>query len=310
MGKGRPPPAARSCGRRPSGLGRLPPPPPREPPPPERALRGVAGPADEPLARAPERDGGGRRGVRREPASSSKNDTSSGGCPPVRPDRRRAHVRVRTKDGAAARRTPARMETPTAPTVARPGDAPVRVLDRYTLLSRLGAGGFGTVWLARDARLDRDVAVKQVERDRVVEGRGRRGAPAPARLHHPAIVALYEAEDDERGTWLVSELVRGASLGELLEDGALSDRDVGGIGLALLDALGHAHARGVIHRDVKPANVLVPDATRPGDAPAKLTDFGVAHLADGDLLTKTGDVVGTLAYMAPEQAEGGRRVTP
>src|SRR3954452_19257349 len=89
-----------------------------------------------------------------------------------------------------------------------------------------------------------------------------------------------------------------------MEEGALSDRDVLRVGLALCDALAHAHGRGVVHRDVKPGNVMVPDRPHDGAGVAKLTDFGVARIAGEDVLTRTGDVVGTLAYMAPEQAEG------
>src|SRR5918912_858825 len=89
-----------------------------------------------------------------------------------------------------------------------------------------------------------------------------------------------------------------------MDDGALSDRDVLAIGIALCDALAHAHGRGVVHRDVKPGNVMVPDEPHDGAGVAKLTDFGVARISGDDVLTRTGDVVGTLAYMAPEQAEG------
>ena len=126
---------------------------------------------------------------------------------------------------------------------------------------------------------------------------------AAARLGHPAIVALYEAGRDEDGWVLVSELVRGRTLAQLEHDGALSDRDVLRIGATLCDALAHAHARGVVHRDVKPSNVICPEVSDDGAA-AKLTDFGIARLADDDSVTRTGDVVGTLAYMAPEQARG------
>jgi eukaryotic-like serine/threonine-protein kinase len=178
------------------------------------------------------------------------------------------------------------------------------VLERYRLHRRLGAGAFGTVWMARDERLDRDVAVKILARERIVGGRFEREARAAARLAHPGIVTLYEAAVDDEGAYLVSELVVGATLDTLLLAGRLSDRDVVAIGIALCDALVHAHAQGVVHRDVKPSNVLVPDA--PASAPqlAKLTDFGVARVIGGDTLTITGDVLGTLAYMAPEQAEG------
>jgi hypothetical protein len=182
-------------------------------------------------------------------------------------------------------------------------EAPL-VLDRYRLHRRLGAGAFGTVWMARDERLERDVAVKLLARERIVGGRFEREARAAARLAHPGIVTLYEAAVDDEGAYLVSELVRGATLDTLLEAGRLSDRDIVGIAIVLCDALEHAHAQGVVHRDVKPSNVLVPDAPASSSQLAKLTDFGVARVIDSDALTATGDVLGTLAYMAPEQAEG------
>jgi hypothetical protein len=182
------------------------------------------------------------------------------------------------------------------------------LLGRYRLEHRLGAGGFGVVWLAHDERLQRDVAVKVIPREHS-DTRAEREAQAAARLNHPGVVALYELDHDEHSTYLVSELVRGRTFAELAQAGALSDSDVARIGVALCDALAHAHERGVIHRDVKPANVMVLAEPAAGAGFAKLADFGVAHLASGDLLTRTGDVVGTLAYMAPEQAEG-LRVTP
>ncbi len=190
---------------------------------------------------------------------------------------------------------------------------PPVVMGRYRLGKRLGSGAFGTVWSARDERLDRDVAVKLLPRERVIHARFEREARAAARLQHPAIVTLYEAAVDDEGAYLVSELVRGRTLDSLLELGRLSDRDVIAVGIALCDALGHAHSQGVIHRDVKPSNVLVPNRSAGGAAggiqSAKLTDFGVAQVLGADTLTRTGDVVGTLAYMAPEQADG-REVGP
>ena len=189
--------------------------------------------------------------------------------------------------------------------IAPPEGSGGLVLDRYRLLRRLGAGGFGVVWLAHDERLDRVVAVKRIAvHDAAAGTRAQREAKAAARLAHPGIVALYESGRDEGAVYLVSELVRGRTLGELMEEGALSDRDVLRVGVALCDALTHAHGRGVVHRDVKPGNVMVPDRPHDGAGVAKLTDFGVARIAGEDVLTRTGDVVGTLAYMAPEQAEG------
>ncbi len=196
------------------------------------------------------------------------------------------------------------------------------VLERYLLLERLGAGGFGVVWRAHDELLDREVAVKVIplpageDRERAT-----REALATARLAHPAIVALYEACAEQDTFYLISELVHGDTLAQLIAAEALSDDEVLEIGIALVDALLHAHGRGVIHRDIKPQNVLVSVAADPGPTPewptfqapalgsaapiAKLTDFGGALLAGEESLTRTGDVFGTLAYMAPEQIDGG-----
>ena len=180
------------------------------------------------------------------------------------------------------------------------------ILGRYRMERRLGAGGFGVVWLAWDEKLEREVAVKVIPRARGEGERVEREARAAARLNHPGIVAIYELASDDEDVYLVSELVRGRTLAELTRAGAISDRDVARIGIALCEALEHAHARGVIHRDVKPGNVMVLAEPAAGAGFAKLADFGVAHVASGDPLTRTGDIVGTLAYMAPEQAEGAR----
>ncbi|HEY2655782.1 MAG TPA: serine/threonine-protein kinase [Solirubrobacteraceae bacterium] len=178
------------------------------------------------------------------------------------------------------------------------------ILGRYRLRKQLGSGGFGSVFSARDERLERDVAIKLLPRERVIYARFEREARAAARLQHPAIVTLYEAAVDDEGAYLVSELVRGKPLDRLLRDGKLSDREILEVVISLCDALEHAHARGVIHRDVKPSNVLVPSRRASSQHPAKLADFGVAHVLGSETLTRTGEVVGTLAYMAPEQADG------
>ena len=155
------------------------------------------------------------------------------------------------------------------------------------------------------------MAVKVVPKggDEIEDARIQREALAAARLNHPGIVSLYELGSDDHDVYLVSELVEGATLDALAREGAVSDRDLARIGRALCEALEHAHARGVIHRDMKPRNVMVLAEPAAGAGFAKLTDFGIAQLERGDVLTATGDVVGTLAYMAPEQAEGAR-VTP
>jgi len=187
------------------------------------------------------------------------------------------------------------------------------VLGRYRLLECLGAGGFGVVWRAHDELLQREVAVKRIPLAAGEDGeRASREALASARLAHPAIVALYEACAVQDAFYLISELVEGQTLAQLIAAGALCDEEVLEVGVALACALSHAHARGVIHRDIKPQNVLVPEqpdervSTQEGLlGAAKLTDFGGASLTGEDALTHTGDVLGTLAYMAPEQSEGG-----
>ncbi len=203
-----------------------------------------------------------------------------------------------------ARKTTATLREPAARPAGAPAETSRLVLGRYHLQRRLGSGAFGAVWSARDQQLDRDVAVKIVPNDRVLKGRFEREAQAAARLSHPAIVTLFEAATDEHDAYLVSELVLGGTLEQLLQAGRLSDRDILQVALCLSDALAHAHAHGIIHRDVKPSNVLIPERPSSDVYPAKLTDFGVARVLGGDSLTRTGEVIGTAAYMAPEQAEG------
>jgi eukaryotic-like serine/threonine-protein kinase len=187
---------------------------------------------------------------------------------------------------------------------------------RYRTIERLGAGGFGVVWRAYDELLHREVALKRIplppdptapngsDSELPAGERASREALASARLSHPAIVALYEAYVDDDAFYLVSELVHGDTLARLVAEDALSDEELLEIGVALAHALAHAHARGVIHRDVKPQNVLVPHDPGAHETPAKLTDFGGASLVGEDALTRTGETLGTLAYMAPEQSEG------
>ena len=174
-------------------------------------------------------------------------------------------------------------------------------MNRFRLLERIGSGGMGTVYRAFDERLQRHVAVKEIQlagAERVM-----REAQAAARLNHPAIVTLYELGERDGRALLVSELVDGCTLDELCEDGAISDRDVAMFGADVCEALAHAHSRGVVHRDVKPQNVIVADLEGPS-ARAKLMDFGIASVAGSPTLTAPGAVLGTLSYMAPEQAEG------
>jgi eukaryotic-like serine/threonine-protein kinase len=217
-----------------------------------------------------------------------------------------------------ARRDPAPGDLETRPSVPAPParfarlatepEGEALVLGRYRLLERLGAGGFGVVWRAHDELLHREVAVKRISLgaggDPIDGERASREALAGARLAHPAIVVLHEACAAEDAFYLISELIHGDTLAELIAADALTDEELLEIGLALAEALAHAHARGVIHRDVKPQNVLVPHEPVERGGVAKLADFGGARLTGEDALTRTGDVLGTLAYMAPEQSEG------
>jgi eukaryotic-like serine/threonine-protein kinase len=175
------------------------------------------------------------------------------------------------------------------------------VLNRFLIERRIGSGGFGVVYEAWDGRLERTVAVKAIESRGEAGKRVLREAQAAARLNHPGIVTLYEMGEEDGNALLVTELVEGSTLAQLSREGGLSDREIAEVGADLCEALDHAHTRGVVHRDIKPQNVLVAPE---GEFRAKLMDFGVARLADGAALTAPGDVVGTLAYMSPEQAEG------
>ncbi|MFF4366855.1 serine/threonine-protein kinase [Streptomyces sp. NPDC001594] len=191
-----------------------------------------------------------------------------------------------------------------------------RLVDgRFELIAPLGAGGMGTVWRARDIALHREVALKEVRppdpaseaanpglSDQMRE-RAVREARALARLAHPGVVTIHHIVEPAPGTdghpWIVMELVKGGSLHDRLADGPLPVADVLRLGLDVLSALRAAHAEGVLHRDVKPANVLL----RP-DGAAVLTDFGIAALGGATALTSTGVLIGSPEYIAPERARG------
>jgi eukaryotic-like serine/threonine-protein kinase len=174
------------------------------------------------------------------------------------------------------------------------------VLGRFLIEERIGSGGFGTVYRAWDERLQRPVAVKVIDREHGAP-RVTREAQAVARLAHRNIATLYELATDGERAFLVSELIEGETLRVLGRRGELSDRLVAKVGADSAAALTHAHRAGVVHRDVKPENILVA-----GGGEAKLVDFGIARIAGERTLTATGAVLGTLAYMAPEQADGLR----
>ncbi|SFB84111.1 serine/threonine-protein kinase [Streptomyces aidingensis] len=187
---------------------------------------------------------------------------------------------------------------------------PVRLLGgRYRLIARLGHGGMGTVWRAYDEVVEREVAVKEprlpeqvAEREREnLTQRMRRKARAAARIDHPSVVTVHDVVLEQGRPWLVMELVRGESLAEVLDSGTLEGREAARIGLAVLDALAAAHEAGVLHRDVKPANVLLGRNDR-----VVLTDFGIARVEGEQGLTETGSFVGSPEYIAPERVLGRR----
>jgi serine/threonine-protein kinase len=183
--------------------------------------------------------------------------------------------------------------------------SPGRVLGgRYRLVQPIARGGMATVWLADDPVLSRRVAVKilkdDLAADEATRARFRHEAIAAARLSHPCIVSTYDTGDDDGTAYIVMELVEGPTLRKLIqESGGLPVRDVVKLGTQVADALDAAHRAGLVHRDVKPANVLVPPR-----GPVKVTDFGIAKAAGTDDLTKTGTVMGTARYLAPEQVSG------
>lgn len=187
-----------------------------------------------------------------------------------------------------------------------------RVVDSYQLVSRLGAGGMGEVYLAHDAKLDRPVALKflspdiAVDRDRL--RRFRQEARAASSLNHPHIVVVHDFGEVEDRPYLVTEFIEGETLRHRLRQGPLATRDVVDVGVQIASALAAAHARGIVHRDIKPENIML----RP-DGYAKVLDFGLAKLAaaagSGDPAhresrTQPGMVIGTPQYMSPEQLRG------
>jgi eukaryotic-like serine/threonine-protein kinase len=181
---------------------------------------------------------------------------------------------------------------------------------RYRLDRSIGRGGMGTVWQGRDEVLGREVAVKEVRfppglsaaEQQDLRQRTLREARATARLSHPNVVTTYDVVEEDDRPWIVMELINARSLSQVLrDDGPLPPHRVAEIGLAMLGALEVSHKQGIVHRDVKPGNVLVTE-----DGRAVLTDFGIATMAGDPSLTSTGVVLGSPAYMSPERARGQR----
>src|SRR6266508_1712829 len=184
------------------------------------------------------------------------------------------------------------------------------VADRYLLEHTIGRGGIGTVWLAHDRLLDREVAVKEVsfpetlfqhQRDDL-RASALREARVAARLNHPGAITIYDVLEEQGHAFIVMELITAPTLAELVaRGGPLPPERVARIGLRIASALEAAHRAGIVHRDVKPANVMVGE-----DGSVWLGDFGIAQLQGDPKLTASGIIVGSPWYMAPEQASGGQ----
>ncbi|MFF0144851.1 serine/threonine protein kinase [Amycolatopsis sulphurea] len=181
------------------------------------------------------------------------------------------------------------------------------VAGRYLLLSELGRGGMGVVWRAQDQVIGRPVAIKELRLSPEPGGDGAaiservlREVRAGGRLNDPAVVTVFDVVNDGGATWIVMELVEAPTLADLVRQyGPMPAQQVAVIGEQVLSALQAAHAAGIVHRDVKPANIMVAH-----DGRVKLTDFGIAHAIDDPRLTTTGTLVGSPAFMAPERVEG------
>ncbi|MBS2540217.1 serine/threonine protein kinase, partial [Catenulispora sp. NF23] len=182
------------------------------------------------------------------------------------------------------------------------------VAGRYRLVSLIGGGAMGVVWRARDEVLGRDVAVKELRPDHGMSGaqvrtshqRARREGRIAARLQHPNAVVIYDVAEHDGRPYLIMEYVPSQSLGDILATGAvLTPTEVTSIGAQLASALTAAHERGIVHRDIKPGNVLMTS-----DGTVKLTDFGISRATGDATVTATGEILGTPAYTAPEVAQG------
>src|ERR1700722_4269700 len=182
------------------------------------------------------------------------------------------------------------------------------IAGRYRLQGPIGRGAMGIVWRGRDELLDRDVAVKEVQitahaSPADAEGiyqRTLREARTAARLSHPSVVTVFDVVEENGSPWIVMELVDARSLDRVIsEDGPLPPLEAAELGASLIGALATAHAAGVLHRDVKPSNVLVTD-----DGKAVLTDFGIATFTEDPSRTLVGMVVGTPGFTAPERVRG------
>jgi eukaryotic-like serine/threonine-protein kinase len=181
------------------------------------------------------------------------------------------------------------------------------VLGRYRPLRPLGSGGSGHVWLARDEQNGLEVALKIVPREGKQASRAEREAAAAARLRHERCLRAYAFESDTRNVYIAYEYVAGRTLREVIRAGELDDATAVESAAQILEGLAHAHARGIVHRDVKPSNVMLAD----GDGISiRLLDFGLARIKEAQTITASGDVPGTLAYISPERLKGANGSPP
>jgi WD40 repeat protein len=224
----------------------------------------------------------------------------------------------------AAERSPLEPDSPGTSTVTA-DPVPPR-LGKYRILRRVGRGGMGVVYEAVEESLGRRVALKVLPQiglaDPTTSARFRREAQTTARLHHPHIVQIFEVGEHDGQPFLALEFVAGPSLADRLRDAPQPPRQAAALVETLARAVHHAHEQGIVHRDLKPANVLLsgggcepPDRSGgshppPAEYTPKITDFGLAHHVGGGDLTATGEIVGTPAYMAPEQAWGKSKRQP
>ena len=184
------------------------------------------------------------------------------------------------------------------PALAQPASA---VLGRYHPIRPLGSGGSGSVWLARDEVTGLDVALKIIAREGRAAARAEREAEAASRLRHPSCLRAYDLGHDARHVYIVYEYVPGRTLREAMRAGDVDDATAVEAAAQILEGLGHAHERGIVHRDVKPANVILVEGE---EVSVRILDFGLALLDHADTLTASGDVPGTLAYVPPERLAG------
>src|SRR4051812_23635340 len=183
------------------------------------------------------------------------------------------------------------------------GTTPSVLAGRYRVLDRLGAGGMATVYLAEDERLGRKVAVKRLHSDSPEDAAQRfeREAKVGASLSHPNLVTVFDTVADDEGVLIVMEYVAGENLAQLMARERVPPEQAISIIRQVAGALDHAHQAGVVHRDVKPANILISP-----DGKAKVVDLGIATASERTQITAAGTVLGTPSYMAPEQLEGGK----